>query len=329
METYLFSAPTGQLPPATEIAARWADLHSDIDSTEPPAAAAGGDGPAAAGAVEVIVVATTAQYHALARALPKAGGHAVEIGCAYGDCTKILAAGVSATAIGIDISSECVAECGTRCPGLDFKQIDCMGDGDALAAALAVRGGCDSLFIDINGNRSATAVSHLIEFAVARLGPPGLIAVKCSDLHKILYRHRFGARAQRPHPTRPNRGIAGDAVVIDDQGKVGSTTVAAATPHHEATAQQPKPTFLAVDGATEVMADEARRYAKVCTVCKRMIVWRSKFSKCWPTLKYCSHECRGTVADAELCEVVVSNKKWTAMTSAPAAVGVAAKFEAK
>jgi len=44
-----------------------------------------------------------------------------------------------------------------------------MGDGDALAAALAVRGGCDSLFIDINGNRSATAVSHLIEFAVARL----------------------------------------------------------------------------------------------------------------------------------------------------------------
>ena len=38
---------------------------------------------------------------------------------------------------------------------------------------------------------------------------------------------------------------------------------------------------------------------------------------------------RGTVADAELCEVVVSNKKWTAMTSAPAAVGVAAKFEAK
>ena len=118
--------------------------------------------------------------------------------------------------------------------------------------------------------------------------------MKCSDLHKILYRHRFGARAQRPHPTRPNRGIAGDAVVIDDQGKVGSTTVAAATPHHEATAQQPKPTFLAVDGATEVMADEARRYAKVCTVCKRMIVWRSKFSKCWPTLKYCSHECTTT-----------------------------------
>ena len=52
---------------------------------------------------------------------------------------------------------------------MDFKQIDCLGDGDALAAALAARGGCDSLFIDINGNRSATAVSHLIQFAVARL----------------------------------------------------------------------------------------------------------------------------------------------------------------
>jgi len=83
METYLFSAPTGQLPPASEIAARWTTLHSHSGGGPSVATvAAGGDGAAAPESVEVVVVATTAQYHALARALPKAGGHAVEIGCA-------------------------------------------------------------------------------------------------------------------------------------------------------------------------------------------------------------------------------------------------------
>ena len=140
-----------------------------------------------------------------------------------------------------------------------------------------------------------------------------MIAVKCSDLHKILYRHRFGTRAQPPHPTRPNHDIAGDAAVVDEQGKVGRSDAAetAATTPHAAAAEAPRPTFVAVAGATGVMTDEARRYAKVCTVCKRMIVWRSKFALCWPTLKYCSHECRGTVVGADPCEVIVSNKKWT------------------
>lgn len=279
---YVFSAPTGELPCNSDIQAGWNRCR--VPSPSPSDSVDG----------TLVVVNTTAQYHALARALPGTQDACVEIGSAYGDCTSILASRSDGKAIGIDISSECVQEASIRHPNISFHEIDVLRDKERLVNALS--GGHDAVFIDINGNRTSPAVAYLLQ-TLFSMTTPRLVVVKNSELHKLMYRRVHGNNCSLPHRTK-----AGIVISARETAQTSSTSM-----------------FEHVPGVPDLLHQEANQYAMLCAACNSPMIYKSRFSSCWPTLRYCSHECRH-LKEGEVWEVIVSDKKW--LNVAPAKGGI-------
>jgi len=142
--------------------------------------------------------AETNDYRRVARTAP-APAVAVEIGCSYGACSKILAKR-SSSLIGIDIAAEPIAAARAACDLLSnnckFYQMDVFRDPSALESVLLstcaagadsaapAEGGPSALFIDIGGEGLLKRCQELIDSPAITALAPSYICVKNRALCK-------------------------------------------------------------------------------------------------------------------------------------------------
>ena len=116
---------------------------------------------------------------------------ALEIGCAYGDCSNILAKRFEGRITGVDISKEAPLAATARFPRLkpDHGRARIIGGCDVLSESgaslvrrLATDGSCFVAFVDIGGDRDAEAVIRVVREVL--LGGPQVVVIKCRLLFK-------------------------------------------------------------------------------------------------------------------------------------------------
>ncbi|KAK3268328.1 hypothetical protein CYMTET_23162 [Cymbomonas tetramitiformis] len=131
----------------------------------------------------VVVVRETSDFRALAARLPGRGERVVDIGCAYGHATDIIARAVGDTTkvLGIDAGSEFVRVAKQNFPKLRFERLDCLED---LAFTAQLCRGATLIFIDIGGIRELAALVRIIPFCSDF--QPRAIVVKSKRLFDIL-----------------------------------------------------------------------------------------------------------------------------------------------
>lgn len=90
----------------------------------------GSSGPA------VIVTAETFDFRRLARTQVRRGDAVIELGCSFGDATKVLAeqAGPSRV-VGVDLSSSSLEKARALCPATRFEQLDVLACSEEETAA--------------------------------------------------------------------------------------------------------------------------------------------------------------------------------------------------
>ncbi len=152
----------------------------------------------------VVITADTTEFRRLARGQIQAHDKVVEIGCSYGQASRLLLAGASY--LGLDNSYECITHCQNLMPNARFVRMDVMSDQDGLRSALIAE--MPTLVVlDIGGVRSLSDVMCIVELVISELacrsssqmedtsigvGTALLILLKSEKLVADLEMHHFG-----------------------------------------------------------------------------------------------------------------------------------------
>eukprot|EP01134_Creolimax_fragrantissima_P000068 CFRG0068T1 len=121
--------------------------------------------------LNVVVCYSTSEYRHLARTIPRADEHVLEIGCSYGKASAILSRNCDKLTA-VDVSNDCIVSCRNDCEASAkcvgalknntvFHCFDVLADKSSLFDIIA-NVGC--VFVDIGGNRSVPAVIAIINF---------------------------------------------------------------------------------------------------------------------------------------------------------------------
>jgi len=136
----------------------------------------------------VLVMADTLMYRRMAKTQVGHMDAALEIGCAFGDCTRILACHAG-TVVGVDVAQDIVEESRRRHPHCRFEWLDCFEEPERFRELWAeLRGrGALKIFVDVGGDRAAADVCKVLTAlgAVCRDNPelePALVVVKSREL---------------------------------------------------------------------------------------------------------------------------------------------------
>mmetsp|Transcript_42612 Transcript_42612/g.66745 ORF Transcript_42612/g.66745 Transcript_42612/m.66745 type:complete len:265 (-) Transcript_42612:24-818(-) len=136
----------------------------------------------------VIVCAFTEDFRYLARtqaSFCRKGELVLEIGCSWGECTKILLEHHGPdNVVAVDISEEAMTETVKRNPTLlRHHCFDAFAiDQEQKLREIMAGQECGICMIDIGGNRQADDVRSMIQLVLTRLGPRQVV-VKSEELH--------------------------------------------------------------------------------------------------------------------------------------------------
>lgn len=138
--------------------------------------------------LRVLIMADTTTYRRMAKTQVGKEDAVLEIGSAFGDCTRTLACHAKAV-VGVDVSQELVEECRRRHLQLRFEWLDCFEEPDRLLSLWEELCGLGHLkiFVDVGGDRAACDVCKVLAAlgAVAARSStrqPALIVVKSEEL---------------------------------------------------------------------------------------------------------------------------------------------------
>ena len=129
----------------------------------------------------LVIAAETADYRRLSRAFATPADFVVDIGCSYGEGTKLIAAQCPRV-LGLELVSGVVEAARRRHPHIWFEQLDCLAANPAELTALCK--GCTKVFIDINGTRVLNHVAQIV-LLVQQMLRPQLILLKSRQMHKL------------------------------------------------------------------------------------------------------------------------------------------------
>jgi len=169
----------------------------------------------------VLIMADTTTYRRMAKTQVGKQDAVLEIGSAFGECTRVLSCHAAAV-VGVDVSQELVEESRRRNAQLRFEWLDCFEEPDRLASLWAelCRLGALKIFVDVGGDRAAPDVCQVLAAlgctasAAPTTSQPQLIVVKsrelarfaedvaCSELGEIQDVASWWAAAAAPPPPR-------------------------------------------------------------------------------------------------------------------------------
>ena len=129
----------------------------------------------------LVIAAETADYRRLSRAFATPADFVVDIGCSYGEGTKLIAAQCPRV-LGLELVPAVVEAARRRHPRIRFEQLDCLAASPAELSALCK--GCTKVFIDINGTRVLEHVALMVRLVQQALRPQ-LILLKSRQMHRL------------------------------------------------------------------------------------------------------------------------------------------------
>lgn len=137
----------------------------------------------------VLIMADTTTYRRMAKTQVGREDAVLEIGSAFGDCTRILQCHAGA-AVGVDVAQELVKECRRRHPQCHFEWLDFREEPERLRSILRdlCSAGTLKVFVDVGGDRAAADVCKVLSGLAAvfcrepALPQPPLIVVKSRNL---------------------------------------------------------------------------------------------------------------------------------------------------
>ncbi|CAK9080280.1 unnamed protein product [Durusdinium trenchii] len=135
---------------------------------------------------QVEVVASTRSFRQLAKCRPHAGDRILEIGCCFGQCTELLAAG-AAEVLALDTSKECVALTAQRLSEAEVAvarslRLDILAHPEYLRTIASCQPPFTVVFADIGGNRELAHVLQLFRLLFAHMAELRYLAVKSEAL---------------------------------------------------------------------------------------------------------------------------------------------------
>ena len=133
---------------------------------------------------EVIVTGNVSEYRATIPVCVNKDDVVLEVGCANGKTTSILAEHCK-EAVGIDKGGT-LPKAKERYPWIQFEQIDGFHIGNILALGKKF----SKIYIDISGNRDLDIVISMIQKHEAALNPE-IIVVKSSKLKRIMREYKI------------------------------------------------------------------------------------------------------------------------------------------
>lgn len=189
----------------------------------------------------LLVCAETSEFRALAASQMLPRDSCLELGCSFGDTTVILAK-TCAALIAIDNSLECIERCRARCAAAPACRVELSNAVEVCDQAISFGRsiGASVVFVDLGGNRAASAVVPLLLRLQTELSPR-LIVVKCRALHAAAKAHeaRVAAAAAAATATTSAASVAAGAKAgtagAAPPGSAGAAHNTATTPTAEAT----------------------------------------------------------------------------------------------